>query len=149
MRLGTKLFAVWLVACLGAPATEPSPALVERLRTEGPPNRPVARAPRLWKVSLIALIAAAAADVATSYGKRELNPTLRGPDGRFGGRGIAVKSLVTGTALAGQYFLVKRAPESGRYATIANFGMAGVFSAAAIHNEGTKRMSGAADADRR
>lgn len=121
------------------PNTAPSSALVERLRTEAPPERPMAPAPRLWKASLVALAVAAVADLATSYGKRELNPALRGSDGRFGGRGIAVKSLVTGSALAGQWFLVRRAPESGRYAAIANFGMAGVFTAVAVHNTGTKR----------
>ena len=82
-----------------------------------------------------------AADLATSVGKRELNPALRGADGRFGGRGIAVKSLVTGSALAGQWLLVRRAPESGKYAAVANFGMAGVFTAAAVHNAGNKRAA--------
>ncbi len=126
------------------PPSVPSAALVERLRTEAPPERPLAPTPRLWKASLVALAVAAAADLATSYGKRELNPALRGTDGRFGGRGIAVKSLVTGSALAGQWFLVRRSPESGRYAAIANFGMAGVFTAAAVHNTGTKRPAAAA-----
>ena len=48
---------------------------------------------------------------------------------------------MTGSAMAGQWLLVRRAPESGRYAAIANFGMAGVFSAAAIHNAGIKRTA--------
>lgn len=142
MRLIAMLLAA-SAAVLWAdePAAALSPALVERLRTEVPPERPVARTPRLWKASLVALAVAAAADVATSLGRRELNPALRGADGRFGGRGIAVKSLVTGSAMAGQWLLVRRAPESGRYAAIANFGMAGVFSAAAIHNAGIKRTA--------
>lgn len=143
MRLiATLLAASAAVLWAGEPSTTNlSPALVERLRTEAPPERPVARTPRLWKASLVALAVAAAADVATSLGKRELNPALRGADGRFGGRGVAVKSLVTGSAMAGQWLLIRRAPESGRYAAIANFGMAGVFSAAAIHNAGNKRAA--------
>jgi hypothetical protein len=125
-----------------------SPALVERLRTEAPPERPAAKATGLWKASLVALAVAAAADVASSVGKRELNPALRGADGRFGGRGMAVKGLVTGSALVGQWLLVRRTPESGRYAAVANFGMAGVFTAAAVHNAGTKRATPAAGSPR-
>jgi hypothetical protein len=140
MRVFAGLVALTILPLAGAepplanPGSIPSSALVERLRKERPPERPVAPAPRLWKASLAALAVAAVADVVTSYGKRELNPALRSPDGRFGRRGLAIKSLVTGSALAGQWFLVRRAPESGRYAALANFGIAGVFSAAAVHN---------------
>jgi hypothetical protein len=140
MRLFAGLVALTILPLPGAepslanPGSIPSSALVERLRRDRPPERPVARAPRLWKASLAVLAVAAVADVVTSYGKRELNPALRSTDGRFGSRGLAIKSLVTGSALAGQWFLVRRAPESGRYAAVANFGMAGVFSAAAVHN---------------
>jgi hypothetical protein len=140
MRVFAGLVALTILPLAGAepplanPGSIPSSALVERLQKERPPERPVARAPRLWKASLAALAVAAVADVVTSYGKRELNPALRSPDGRFGRRGLAIKSLVTGSALAGQWFLVRRAPESGRYAAVANFGIAGVFSMAAVHN---------------
>ncbi|MEP7362271.1 MAG: hypothetical protein ABI972_03380 [Acidobacteriota bacterium] len=130
-------------ATVGASAAL-SPALIKRLRGAAPPERPVARSPPLWKASLVAVVVAAAADVATSYGKRELNPALQGGNGRFGGRGIAIKSLVTGSALAGQWFLVRKAPESGTYAAVANFGMAGVFTAAAVHNSGNRRAARAA-----
>ncbi|MBK7928347.1 MAG: hypothetical protein IPJ98_12890 [Bryobacterales bacterium] len=118
-----------------------SPALVERLRTEPPPQRPLAPPTRLWKASLAALAIATAADLATSLGKRELNPALRSADGRFGARGVAIKSLVTGSSLAGQWFLVRRSPQAAPYAAVANFGMAGVFSAAALHNSRNRAVS--------
>lgn len=130
--LAAALLAVTLATPLRS--AEPSAALIERLRTEAPPERPIARPGTMWKVSLAALALSAAADALSSYGKRELNPVLSSRDGRFGGRGIAIKSLVTGSAIAGQWFLVRRAPETRRLAAIANFGMAGVFTAATVHN---------------
>ncbi|MCC7235541.1 MAG: hypothetical protein IT163_09575 [Bryobacterales bacterium] len=136
--------AAALLAATLAPhlhAAEPSPALIERLRTEEPPERPIARPGTMWKMSLAALAVSAAADALSSYGKRELNPVLSSRDGRFGGRGIAIKSLVTGSAIAGQWFLVRRAPETGRLAAIANFGMAGVFTAASVHNSRNRRQA--------
>lgn len=130
--LAAALLAVTLATPLHS--AEPSAALIERLRTEAPPERPIGRPGTMWKVSLAALAISAAADALSSYGKRELNPVLSSRDGRFGGRGIAIKSLVTGSAIAGQWFLVRRAPETRRLAAIANFGMAGVFTAASVHN---------------
>jgi hypothetical protein len=38
------------------------------------------RGNKLWKWSVVALAASTAADVHSSYGMRELNPILRGPD---------------------------------------------------------------------
>jgi len=152
MRTIAILLAVSLLplhaADLSATAPDPgeptlSPALVERLRTETPPERPLGPPNRLWKASLAALAVATAADLVTSLGKRELNPALRSADGRFGARGVAIKSLVTGSSLAGQWFLVRRSPQAAPYAAVANFGMAGVFTAAAVHNARNKAATAA------
>ena len=92
-----------------------------------------------WKASVAALAAAAAADAQTSVGRRELNPLLAGPGGRFGMRGIAIKGAITGGAIGMQYLLTRRNPASAKYAAAANFGMTGIFSAAAMHNRGLKK----------
>jgi hypothetical protein len=46
---------------------------------------------RQWKISLAPVVASQALDVASSYGMRELNPLLAGPDGRFGAQGAGIK----------------------------------------------------------
>lgn len=115
-----------------------SPALVERLRGEAPPERPGAKPARLWKASIAVLVASAVADAASSWNKRELNPMLAGRDRRFGARGLAIKSLITGSAIGGQWLLVRGNRSAAKPAAIANFGMSGIFAAAAVHNVGNK-----------
>lgn len=89
---------------------------------------------KLWKVSLAVAGAAAAADAATSIGRHELNPALRGPGGTFGSRGIALKSAIVGSTLGVQYFLRLRSPKAYQIGAICNLGMAGVSAATAYHN---------------
>lgn len=118
-----------------------SPELVARLRSEAPPSRDIHKPNRMWKTSLAVMAAASAADLLTSIGKRELNPVLRGSDGRFGARGAAFKSALTGGAMLGQFLLIRKNPNAAPYAAISNFGMAGVFTSAAIHNFHNKPKS--------
>ncbi len=118
-----------------------SPELVARLRSEAPPSRDFHRPNRLWKTSIAVMAAASAADLLSSIGKRERNPVLRGPDGRFGARGVAIKSALTGGALVSQFFLVRRNPHAAPYAAFANFGMAGVFTSVTVHNLGNKKST--------
>jgi len=118
-----------------------SPALLERLRAEAPPERPEAKPARLWKASIAILAASAVADAASSWNKRELNPMLAGRDRRFGARGLAIKSLITGGAIGGQLLLVRSNRSAAKPAAIANFGMSGLFTAAAIHNMGNKKAA--------
>ncbi|MBM3814598.1 MAG: hypothetical protein FJW20_23475 [Acidimicrobiia bacterium] len=94
-----------------------------------------------WKASLLTLAASGAADVHSSLGRRELNPMLRSADGRFGLRGIAIKSLITGGAIGIQYLLVRKAPQSSKYAAIANFGMSAMFTRVAVHNYGNAKAA--------
>jgi hypothetical protein len=58
---------------------------------------------RPFRVSQVIYIGANAADIASSRGSWEANPLLRSPDGRFGGRGIAIKSGVLAGILATQW----------------------------------------------
>jgi hypothetical protein len=92
-----------------------------------------------WKASVIALVAASAADVHSSMGRYELNPMLRSADGRFGIKGIAIKSLIAGGAIGMQYLLVRKSPQASRYAAIANLGMTAMFTKVAIHNYGNAK----------
>jgi len=61
-----------------------------------------------WKISAVALTAGAALDVASSWQQPEANPVYRGGDGRFGGKGVAIKAVIIGGNLALQYVVLKR-----------------------------------------
>ena len=61
-----------------------------------------------WKISAVALSTGAALDVASSRQKPEANPVYRGSDGRFGGKGIAIKAVIIGGNLALQYLVMRR-----------------------------------------
>ena len=92
-----------------------------------------------WKASVVAVVAASAVDAHSSWNKQEVNPLLAMPGGRFGARGVSIKALVTGAALAGQWAMVRHNPSARRYATIINFTMAAVYAKTAAHNYGNSR----------
>jgi hypothetical protein len=93
------------------------------------------RGKRLWKISLGVLAGAFAADVATSYGRREMNPLVAGADGRFSGRGLAIKGALAGATIGTQLLLIKRGGAGAKPAAYTNLGMAGLLSGAAIYNQ--------------
>lgn len=90
-----------------------------------------------YNVSVMALAATQAADVATSVGRHELNPVLG--SGRFGARQVTIKAAIVGGSLLAQRLMLR----SHDHATVAkrkrifarmNFIMAGVTGVAAISN---------------
>ena len=87
-----------------------------------------------WKISLAPLVASQSLDAASSYGMRELNPVLAGPDGAFGGKATALKFGVAGGLLGVEYILVRKFPRSARFFTIVNWTTAGATTGLAIHN---------------
>lgn len=89
---------------------------------------------RAWRRSLIPLVASQSLDIASSYGMRELNPVLAGSDGRFGVRGLAVKSSVVAGVAGLEYLLVKKWPRSARVLSKLNWSSAIVTSSFAVHN---------------
>jgi hypothetical protein len=92
---------------------------------------PCAAGDRLWRVSLAAVAGASVADVASSVGGQECNVLAAGRGGRFAvGRGAAIKAGVFGANLAVQ----TKARRHRKLATIINFAVAGLYTAAAIHN---------------
>jgi len=91
---------------------------------------------RVFKATVAAVVAANTLDAVSSWHRTELNPLLRSPDGRFGGRGITIKSLLVGTSLAYQYFHLRHHanPRIERLDAIANLATAGTLTGFAIHN---------------
>ena len=90
---------------------------------------------RLWVVSCLALIAATSFDSASSWGKYEGNPLLRSSDGRFGAKGLMIKSAIGGGSLVPQILFHKHR-KMERVFTIANFVQAGWYTGVGIHNIG-------------
>src|SRR5438128_2104649 len=63
---------------------------------------------RLWKWSMVTLVACTAFDAATSINNSEGNPMLRSSNGQFGYKGLLLKSaLATGT-IAFEFHFSKR-----------------------------------------
>ena len=90
----------------------------------------------LWRVSLASLAVANAMDIQSSWGKHELNPTLSGPTGTFGGQGALIKLSLQGGLMSIEYFLTRGHPSRKLYRALSmiNFGAAGTMGAIAAHN---------------
>ena len=88
---------------------------------------------RLWKWSMVALVACSAFDTATSINKPEGNPLLRSSSGQFGYRGLLLKSALASGTIAFEFHFTKR---NRMYKPLAifNFVQAGVFAGAATYN---------------
>lgn len=89
---------------------------------------------KLWWASVAALAAASAADAGSSWGRQEMNPLLRGSNGRFSTRGIQLKSAIVGGVCLGQWLLLRHHPKAQKRLGAANFGMAALTAGAVIHN---------------
>lgn len=94
---------------------------------------------RIYRWSVGAVVAGMAADSATSWGRMEANPILRDGSGRFGGRGLALKSGLTVGGLVVTHLVVRKQPALAKPAAVVNFAAAGVLGGVAIRNE---RMNG-------
>jgi hypothetical protein len=94
---------------------------------------------RLWTASAITYTGAMAADAASSWNHYELNPVLQDRTGRFNGRGLAIKTGITGAVLLGEWLILRRRPSLARAVTIINFGVAAPVMAVAIHNFAIQR----------
>lgn len=85
---------------------------------------------KLYKVSVVSVIAANGADVATSYGRRELNPLM---GNTFGMTSVGIKAGMTGGILTTQHFGLRHSKHKKIYALM-NFGTTGVLGFVAYHN---------------
>lgn len=91
------------------------------------------KASKLWKWSVAALLAGTAADAASSWGKLEANPALRGAGGRFSAKGLLIKSSLVGGVLTGQ-MLFRKNHQSWNASAWTNFALAGALGGVAMYN---------------
>ncbi|MBN9661580.1 MAG: hypothetical protein J0H49_25515 [Acidobacteria bacterium] len=131
-RMGGRLVcAAVLSFVLGGPAEAASGSLVV--------ERPVveqkqAKWKKAWAWSAAALMTSVAMDTASSMGRPEMNPMLRGPLGQFNARSAALKFGIAGALLGSQYLLLERHPEQTAWAATGNFAAAGLTSSIAVRN---------------
>jgi hypothetical protein len=90
--------------------------------------------PASWKWSLAPVLASQALDASSSYGMRELNPVLAGPDGRFGMQSTTIKLGLTGALLGMESLIVRAHPASARVFSKLNWAAAMVTFGVAAHN---------------
>jgi hypothetical protein len=94
---------------------------------------------KLWWSSVAAVVAGSALDAHSSWGRQELNPVLRGANGEFGMRAVAIKAAIAGGVVGVQYLLLRKNPGAAGHAAVANFAMAGVFGGVAYYNHTNHR----------
>ena len=89
----------------------------------------------LWKISVGTMVVAGAADVGSSIGQYERNPLVIRGDGKFDTtKGILLKSAITGGIVGVQWLLGRKDPKILRKCAWINFGAAGLWGGAAVHN---------------
>jgi hypothetical protein len=96
-----------------------------------------------WRTSVVALISSSAFDAYSSVGRPEVNPILRGSGGRFTARSIAIKALITGSALGVQWLLLKKRPDMAPVVVSVNVSMTAVNIYAGVHNTRLRRRESA------
>ena len=132
----------------GAELYAVSPALEKALATpqyfsEEDPEAKFQRSRRRWRKAWLGSVAAFAVanvfDLHSSHGKMELNPLLRGADGRFStGRAAALKGGIGAGFIGLQAWMIHRNPRKNLYKhfTFANGAASGGLGALAVRNYG-------------
>lgn len=131
MNCGRLVCAATLCFALAGPVSAESGAMVVE---RAPVERKQAKWKKAWAWSAAALMASVAADTASSMGRPELNPLLRGGMGQFNARSAGLKFGIAGALLGSQYLLLKKHPEQAAWATTGNFAAAGLTSSIAVRN---------------
>ncbi len=111
-------------------------AAIGRVATIRDWSCPAVSGRNLWLTSVTALAVANALDVHSSWGKRELNQTLAGRSGNFGGQGALLKAAFQGGLVGFECLLMRHRPSSklNKVLSIVNFGAAAVAGGVAAHN---------------
>jgi hypothetical protein len=73
--------------------------------------------------------------------KVRINPALRGTNGTFGARGIAIKAAIAGGSVAAGYLISRRHQSTMEAAALANFGTAATYGYIAHRNTGFGRVN--------
>ena len=89
---------------------------------------------RAWERSLVPLVASQSLDAASSYGYRELNPMLAGPNGEFGVKATTVKFAVVGALIGAEYLLVRKSSRAARLFQRLNWTSSALTTGLAVHN---------------
>jgi hypothetical protein len=89
-----------------------------------------------WKLSVGSLAIANVLDVSSSWGKCEQNNLLAGQDGRFGAKGVLLKSAIVGGVMSAEWLITRKTPRSRKLFSILNFGSATGIGALAVRNYG-------------
>jgi hypothetical protein len=97
-----------------------------------------AQALRAWKRSVVPLVISQSLDVASSYGMRELNPMLAGPDGRFGAKALTIKAGTTAAIVGVEYLIAKKWPGAASLLSKLNWASSALTGAFAVHNYSIK-----------
>jgi hypothetical protein len=106
------------------------------------PQTPAAQPGRnLWRCSLVALAVSNGLDVHSSWGKRELNSNLAGPDTTFGRKGALIKLGIQGGVFALECLVLRHrgSPRLYRSLALINFGDAAATAAVSAHNYSVPR----------
>jgi hypothetical protein len=93
---------------------------------------------KIWRVSAAILGAVTIADMQSSAGRQEANPLLASNSGRFSGRGVALKSLIVGGGLAGQWLVIRKNPSAAAPAAAINFAVSTVTGVVVVRNHMVK-----------
>jgi len=139
IRLSLRGMGLALLLSAVASAADVTPVVqpftIQPLSLESAARRAAEQADyRKWTFSLAPVFASQALDVASSYGMRELNPMLAGPDGRFGARGAGIKLGVTAGVVGIEYLIVRKYPRAARIFSKVNWSVSIVTTGIAAHN---------------
>lgn len=113
---------------------QPPPAARESLIAQPPAEQH--RQNMLYRISMAAVMSSNAMDIASSYGKQEVNPLFRGSGGTFDARSAALKAGLVGGLQVFNYLVIRKHPEYLRRATLMNFVSTAIFTGLAVHNLG-------------
>jgi len=106
------------------------------VRSTAPVELPSHSSRKLWWSSVAALAAVSVLDARSSWGKRELNPLLQGPAGRFSARSVEIKTSLVGAGVVFQWLALRHKHHSSleKPLSMVNFAAAGLTAGAAVHN---------------
>ena len=94
----------------------------------------IARGANLYPASVTTFAAAQVLDVHSAWRKYEANPLLRSPDGRFGVRGVTIKSGIAAGNLTVQTLILRKWPKARKAAAVIYFAAAGMIVGVAARN---------------
>ncbi len=121
-------------AFVATPMTQPAAVFPPATTNTWDSPREQVPAIRLYRWSVVSMLAANAADAATSWTNREANPFVAGTTTHFGVTSFAIKSGFVGASLLLQHLALRHNPQAAKRLAWMNFVSAGVLGGVAAHN---------------